>query len=257
MFSYAVNIRDTDYPAVRHVLDDGHLGMSDEQIEEVLLEVFPDPSPEEVENFMRSLQRIGRRALPVVRNLIPVAQSVLPALGPYGMLASAGLGVVNQLLPPQRQRSGQPQRPQQQRPTRHPATPRATPPSRPTPRPLVPTQRAPTAPGTTAPAAAQLVSLLSQPQVMQSLLAMVMGQRGRTSASAGGRRIPQHAIANALSEYAQALADALEHEGTPEHDTYYFDEQRSPRCDLANPAERAQLLFDDLVRESMANELTI
>jgi hypothetical protein len=102
------------------------------------------------------------------------------------------------------------------------------------------------APTTAAPA--QLVALLSQPETMQALLALVMGQYGRASLPVGDQQVPPAAFATAISELA-AEAAGLDR-GT---EAYWYDPHGAPRCDVSNPCARAALVMSDLA-EAVAAE---
>src|SRR6266545_5949263 len=67
-------IAETAYPASRSVIRDPHrTRLSDEAIEDLLGDLFPGAAPEDVEDFMRDLQRFGKLAAPVAQRALPGA----------------------------------------------------------------------------------------------------------------------------------------------------------------------------------------
>lgn len=224
------NIADTDYPASRRALNHNNAQLSDQQLEIQLAELFPNSSAEEVENFMRSLQRFGRQIAPVAQRALPgiiqgAAQGGMVA-GPWGALAGALGGGAASLLS-----SG----------------PRAQ--TRPAPSPPVRNTRAAVPATNAAPSMApiqQLLALLARPETMQALSALLMSASGRNSVSVVNRTVPVAAFANAIAELAAEAAEAATPTGSNNLSEYLLDSSGQPRCDVANPGERARLLLADI-----------
>ena len=258
----------TDYPATRRVMGPIRERLDDQSLEAVLEEVFPDTAPEHVEDFMQSLQQFGRQAAPIAQKVAPgMAQGAAQgaALGPYGALFGALAGGASSLLQSSGPSGPGPgaAAPAVQRPAPIAAPPlaglgsSAMPPAaaRLTTT-LEPAATPGQAPATVAPAGqvpttvapAQLLALLSQPETMQALLALVMGQYGRTSLPVGAQQVPPAAFATAISELA-AEAAGLDR-GT---EAYWYDPHGAPRCDVSNPGARAALVMSDLA-EAVAAE---
>jgi hypothetical protein len=131
--------------------------------------------------------------------------------------------------------------------------------------PMTPPLAAPpgVAPGAPAAAAAQLLALLSRPETMQALLALMLASQGRATVPVGTQQVPPAAFANAIAELASvaALDDTPAGRDAAEH---LFDDVGRPRGDLANPAERAAILLADLasvaaaeMREDLRDEMGV
>jgi hypothetical protein len=228
---------ETDYPAIRRVMGPVRERLDDEELENVLETVLPGTDPDAIENFMSTVQQFGKQAAPLVKKVGPgIAQGAMQGAtvgGPWGALAGAVGGGATSLLSP----SGTAAAP-------GPApVAGVAPPAAPSPGPL---------PGGSPIAPAQLLALLSRPETMQALLALVMAQLGRSTVPVGGHAVPAVAFANAISELAAETAEvaASANNGS----TYWFDAHGAPRCDVANPAARAALLWSDLVEAAEAEE---
>lgn len=244
------SLQDTEYPAVRRVMGHERDRLDDDALERVLTDLFPGAMPEEVEDFMRSLQSFGRQVAPIAQRALPgvaqgAAQGAMVA-GPWGALAGAIGGGAASLL------SGGGSRPA----ARPGAAPAPGPPPAPLPGPAVappgPIEPpAGTAPGAAAPtpaaaATAQLVTLLSRPETMQALLALLMSGAGRSTVQVGRRDVPAAAFANAIAETAALVAEAAGHPLEQSVSEFLFDSLGQPRGDVVNPSERAALLLSDL-----------
>lgn len=214
------------------------------QLEQVLQETLgTDVTPEDVENFWGSLQKVGgavSKALPGVASGALTGATTGAALGPYGALGGALIGGA---LGGVAQSGGSSQRP---------ATPQAAPQT-----PATPAQQPQTvSPGQPAaapvPAAAQLLQAMFQPEVLQALMAMMMGQAGRRDIPVGGKAVPVGAFTNLLGVLAnQAAAEhtaAVPNGGSP---GYLSDYAGQPVVDPAVDEQRAQVLYE-LLREADA-----
>lgn len=105
-----------------------------------------------------------------------------------------------------------------------------------------------TAATASSPATAQLLALLSQPETMRALLALLMPQSGRQSIPVGNQQIPPAAFANAIAELAYEVAESVTTNGNGSD--YLFNKDGSPRGDIANPRVRAAILLTDLTSAS-------
>lgn len=239
------HLLETEYPAVRRVMQEDLQQLDDDALEELLSEWFPATEPDDVENFMRTLQKFGRQAAPIAQKALPgIVQGAMTGAtvaGPYGAIAGAiGGGAASLLSSPQ--------------PTTPASTPSATPtPQKPSPAP-VPVAPPPAASPAASPpqaapgqaALAQLVFLLSRPETMRALSSLLLPGAGRQTQQVGNQQVPALAFANAISELAGELAEAY---AVPEEDgvsNYLLDEYGEARGDIFNPAERAALLIADL-----------
>jgi len=222
---------DTDYPAVRRVMGPERDVLSDDALEDMLASTFPDHEPGEIEDFMSTVQRVARDAAPIVQRVAPAmaqgATSGAAVGGPWGaLIGGVGGGAASLLTAPGV----------------------VTPPPAPAPPPQAPAvPAAPPGGGpASAAAAAQLLTLLSRPETMQALLALLMGSAGRSTVTVGQRRVPATEFANAISELAAEVASSP---GSAPH--YYLDEEGEPRCDLFDPRARAALLWRDMAEAAV------
>lgn len=217
---------DTSYPAVRRVMGPKREQLDDAAVEHLLGELFPGVEPEDVEDFMGSLQGFAKQAAPLARQALPGAiqgaQQGAMVAGPWGALAGAVGGGAASLMGGRAQGTA---------PT--PAQPG--------------NPAAPAGQGAPSPqvAAAELLALLSRPETQQALLALLMSGAGRSTVQVGTTPVPTHAFANAISEIAARVAEATDMPAS-EVSGYLVDSEGNPRGDIVNPAERARLLLGDL-----------
>jgi hypothetical protein len=249
------HLAETDYPAVRRVMGPDRMQLDDDALEVLLERTFPDADPEDVEDFMRTVQQFSRQVAPLAQRVLPgAAQGAVQGAtvaGPWGALAGGVIGGVSSLI-------GGGARP---RPAGPPAAAGGAPPQ-PAPAPIAPPPPGappalapaggapgalPPVAGAPAPAAtAQLLGLLSRPETMQALLAMLMSASGRPAVAVGQRQVPPAAFANAIAELAAVAAaedGPLPGDAAAEH---LYDPDGRPRGDIANPAARAAILLSEL-----------
>lgn len=243
----------TDYPAVRRVMGSQRMRLDDTQLEDLIESMFPESDADDVEDFMRDLQSLARKAAPLAQRALPGvmkgAASGAAVAGPWGAIAG-GLGggvasLVGGKAAPARP-AGSPSRSAAATAAAvAPAAPAR--PSWPATTPLSPSPAPDAGSGAARPiAAAQLLALLSRPETTQALLAMLMGGAGKPSVAVGARAVPATAFANAIAELASETAAAWS--GTPRQATsdYLLDDAGDPRGDIYNPSARAALLLSDL-----------
>jgi len=211
---------------------------------------------QELEEFLGALTSLGGQIARGAQSFLPQVQQFVQtpqfqaglqgalqggqmgmAAGPYGAAIGAGVGLLSSLFGGQRPA---------------PAPPAGMP-TMPLPAPAPPMQMPP--PGgfgvTAQPArgapAAQLLGLLSHPQVLQALMAMLLGPAGARTVPVGGAQVPVGQIPAALglianqaqAEHAAALAAA--------------GEVAAPEADPFEAAARvAQLLANDTAQATLA-----
>lgn len=242
-------IERTLYPAVRRSLPAGSKLIDDEAIENMLSDRFPGVDPEEVENFMRTLRKAGR-------TLAPMAQKALPGMiqgavqggmvaGPWGALAGAAGGGALSLLSSGGAQSPTPAGPSPGAPQAGPAPPPAT-----APPPAGPGAGGPGAAQSSSPVA-QLLWLLSRPETIQALSALLVSAGGQPSVPVGQRQVPAAAFANAISEAAARVTESAGSTDYGEVSPYLMDDLGHMRCDVSNPEQRTDLLFSDLIAQSL------
>ena len=231
---------ETDYPAVRRIMGSERERLDDEALEEMLGGLFPETDPADVEDFMRGLQRFGRQAAPLAQRALPGviqgATTGATVAGPWGAVAGAVGGGIASLAG-----GGQPPSP-----AASPAPAAAT---------TVPSAApAPGEPAAPNAAAAQLLALLSRPETMQALLALLMSSSGRPAVRVGSQAVPAAAFANAISELAAETAAAFAGPALDGLSEYLRDDHGMPRVDVMNPAERAALLLEELAEVAREEE---
>ena len=250
-------LRETEYPAVRRVRGPDRERLDDAALEGVLGGLFPGAEAEDVEDFMRGLQSFGRQAAPLAQRALPgIAQGAAQGAmvgGPWGALVGAVGGGAASLLSGGGPTAGRPTAPAPgpiAAPGTAPAAPGVTlglvPGLAPPPAPVGPAPTPGGAPPPAQAATAQLISLLSRPETMQALLALLMSGSGRSTVPVGSRDVPAGAFANAIAETAALVAEAAGHPFEQSMSEYLFDSVGQPRGDIVNPGERAALLLSDL-----------
>ncbi len=225
-----------DYDLLRQLAREEYRNATPEQFDELLWEVFDGMTPEQIESFWDTLKsvgktvlRVGQRALPGV---ISGATTGAAAGGPWGALLGGLAGGVRSAM-----RAPQPG--QAPRPTPRPAPPAGAAPSRPA----------------GGPAAAQLLQLIQSPQLLQSLLSLIMGGAGARTVPAGRSEtaVPPAAFVTALAELAErASVEAAELQARESTPAYLLDEEGEPVCDPASREERTNRLLD-LLQEDQAS----
>lgn len=246
---------DTSYPAVRRVMGPERERMTDEALEDMLGDLFPEAAPGDVEDFMRSLQTFGKQVAPLAQRALPGviqgATTGATVAGPWGAVAGAiGGGAAGLLGGGGAKPAPRPQPPASPPPVPAPTTPQpAMMPPSPVAEPSSPAPVAAPPAGaaavTATAAPAQLLALLSRPETMLALLSMLMASAGRNTVTVGTQAVPANAFANAISELAEEAAFAAT-PGSGAASRYLHDPAGNPRCDIASPAERASLLLADV-----------
>lgn len=227
---------DDPYPALRAALAPEYRYLPPEAIESIFGSI--GLSAEDLEfDFGRALRSAGQAAAGLAPTVLPIAGTALGTVfggpvggalgGTLGQLAGGAIGTA----------AGPRPRPRGPRPV-----------------PSVAGLR-PGAAGLTAPprapggstAAATLLRLLSQPEVLRALQGMALGSLGSRSVPVGGTPVPNGAFANLVGSLAtRATAEhhavaAGEDEGVP---AYLLDGTGEPVVDVTLPEERAGRLLE-------------
>jgi len=230
------------------------------------------------DDFWNTLNSIGRAAAPVLERAAPAmmqgAASGAP-MGPYGMLAGAGLGLVSSAIGPQARPAAAPT----PRPAPAPSPPPAAPPSvavapppASAPAPPPPPAGAPsptsTLPSTATPAASQtpaalpsgagaaatFVSLLNNPAVRAAMLSQVAPAAGRSDVPApNGASLPRGAINSLLMQLLSNATEALPEAEAVTEQEYLRDEAGEFLVDPASPEQQAALVLAHLQRPRPAS----
>lgn len=224
------------YPEITKILAAEYGEMPAEVVEEIIARNFgEDVSPEDLElsigNVLNAAGNVAQNVLPVVAPIAPIAGAGIGTAlgGPVGAAIGGQLGTIaGQAIAPGK-----------------PAQPGAMPPT-------PAGQMMP--PGGGSPSAAQLLPMLCNPEVLQALMAMLMGGAGRPNVMVGNTPVPPGAVANTIAALAnQAAAEynavAPGGEAVPR---YLLDERGEFLCDPAVPEQRAAVLvrrFNEAARQ--------
>lgn len=217
---------------LRKVLNPEFAQLSDSEIAILLDQILGRMSPEEVEGFWDTLNKVGRAvggvAKQVAPTALPIAGTALGAYlgGPMGAQIGSRLGQMGGQIIGGRKPSAPvgPQRPSVS-PVAPPLPPRAT------------------------STVNQLMALIQNPLFLKSLLGQVLGSAGRQSVPVGpqGATAPFGAFMNALGSLASmAASEAQVDDESVEAFAYLQDEEGNFLVDPANPDERAQRLLEIL-----------
>jgi hypothetical protein len=234
-------ISETDYPAIRRVMGPERAEIDDADLEGLLGELFPGAAPEDVEDFMGTLQRATRSVAPMAQRALPgmmqgAVQGATVA-GPWGALAGAlGGGAMSLMGGP----TGGPGRVAPPQALAAPAL------GGPVVAPVAPAPFSVPGGGSAGPsnaAVTQLLALLSRPETMQALLALAMSTSGRPAIASGPSTQSPAAFANAISELAAEAA--LQGAGEPAcgHGRELCE---CTDCSQASPREQAAWLVMQL-----------
>ena len=207
------------YEGFRSLIGEQYQEASHDELREMLAEVVSDMSPEEMEGFFKSLKKIGKKAFKFAKKAVPGvikgATTGFSVGGPWGaLIGGVGGGAISGL-------SGSRRRPRP-RPRGRPGRGRGR-------------------------ASSRLLRLLQSPQLLRSIGSLVAGRRGRRSVPAGGSRVPIGGILNLLGSLAnRAAVEAHELEAAEAVPEYLLDESGEALGDIANPDERADMLWEFL-----------
>jgi hypothetical protein len=219
----------SDYQGLRQVLAPPYRNWEAGDIE-ALFESY-NLSAEDIEGFFDTLKDIGKAVVSVAPAILPVAGTVVGSAfgGPLGgalggALGQAAGGAISKATAPQ---------------------PQTPPPAAPG----VQIPRVPQSPPGAAPMAGQLMQTMFRPEMIQSLMSMLLGQLGRPNVTVGSTPVPVGAFTNllgAMANQAQAEYNAASpsvREGLPEYLRDYAGEAVG---DPAVAEHRARALWEML-----------
>lgn len=227
-------------------LSDEYVDVQPEELAEAMSNVFGSLTPAESFNVAKALGQIGKGAAqalddPALRQIavaaLPIAGGAVGTAvgGPVGTAVGTSLGAAagTALSPTPTSAAPKPSKPAA------PAT--ASPPPANVPKPAASAGAA--AQGSAA--AAKALACSQQPDVLKALLALALGEHGRSSVNG----IPVGAVMNMLSTiYSRAAADADELSYARERvPSYLFDADGFLSADPISPSERADALYDALL----------
>lgn len=225
------------FDVIRQVLSPEYQDLSDVEMEDFLQEVLGSMSPEEVEGFWSTVRNLAGNVLPIAGQVVGTAVG-----GPVGAAIGRGVGqLAGQAL---------------SRPTTRPRPTPARPPvggppagaaaQRPAAAPAASPSTAVPAGGSSA--TAQLMALLQNPALLQSILGQIIpGGRSSTPPAQESSPAPFGAYMNALSTLAiEAAMEANRWGAGQETPAYLLDAEGNFLCDPAVPEERARVLLEQL-----------
>lgn len=215
------------FEEIRGALAPEYQDLPAEEVADLFLEA--GMSPEQAEGFLKSLGKIAQTALPVVGTAVGTAFG-----GPVGGMVGGALGGVAGKAIGGATRD----RPRHRRQPRRPRSPRR--------RRMRARRRRPRRVRRQPVAAAQLQQFLSNPKVIQALMAMALGREGARTMQVGSGRLPVAAVANTVSYLAQEAAAAYNAEmpySTESVPGYLLDESGEFLADPLDAAERAELVL--------------
>lgn len=237
------------YYATRQFLTPQYRYLPTEDVESLLVETFPDMSPDDVESFFTNIGRslgsfgreIGRRAPGIISGAVSGATTGA-ALGPFGALggALAGGAIGGATHRPQRGATSAAGIAQQIGGQALGALSRTGGTAG-----LI-GQLGQTALGSLAGgqrgAGGRLAALLAQPQTQQAVLNTLMGGAGSQSVRAGGQSLPIQSILSALGTLATRTAEEYEMAG----ESLVGEMAGESAFDPANPDEQAAYILETL-----------
>lgn len=220
--------------AAREALDPEFRDIPDEAVVEIIENAIEGMSPEEIEGFFSSLKNIAMSVAPIALPMLGGALGTFVG-GPAGTAIGASLGqAAGKLLAGGGgRRAPRPVRRPRIRPGRAPR--------------FGPTSPVPQGGSS---AAAQLMALISNPDLLKLLLGSVLGPAGRESVRIGPEalRTPLPSLLNAIVELAEAAAQEAHatsraSQGIPE---YLYDSDGEAIVDTSDAGARAQILLEQL-----------
>ena len=242
------------YREIRGVLAPEYRDLPDESVEAIVQSSLGAVDTEALDDFLGGLKKVGQTVAKAAPSVLPIVGTVAGTAfgGPVGASVGGALGraaggaIGGAAAGGGGRRRGRGTRAQGMRPG-VPGSPAAA---------LPPGLGA--APAQGSPAAQQLLSLLSRPEIIQALMAMALGPAGRTHIPVGGEPaapgkpaeppvpVPVGAIANVIGTLAnQAGSDlnAAEPQQGESVPSYLLGEGGEFLVDPAVPEERAQLVI--------------
>jgi hypothetical protein len=233
-------VRHNSYSEIREILASEYRDLPDESIEALVQQSFGSASAEDIESFLSGLKKVGSVVTKALPTVLPIVGTVAGTAfgGPLGAAVGGTLGKLAGGAVQGATAGGKPRLPKPAALAKHAlagvkAVAGAVGPAGPA----------------GSPAAAQLLGVLNRPEILQSLMAMIMGPVGRPNVPVGGNPVPLGAFANLIGSLAnQAAAEynaiaAHEGESIP---TYLLNESGDFLVDPAVPEERAGLLLSML-----------
>jgi hypothetical protein len=237
--------RHSSYAEIREILASEYRDLPDESIEALVQQSFGSASAEDIESFLSGLKKVGKVVTKALPTVLPVVGTVAGTAfgGPVG--AALG-GTLGKLAGGAVQGATAGRKPRLPKPAALAKKALAG---------------AKAVAGAVAPAgspaAAQLLGVLNRPEILQSLMAMIMGPAGRPNVPVGGNPVPVGAFANLIGNLANQAA--AEYNATAVHEgesipTYLLNESGDFLVDPAVPEERAAVLLSMLQQAAVETD---
>jgi hypothetical protein len=219
---------------LRDVLHDDYADASNEEMQDALFNILDTMTPAEGFNFMKTLRNIGKAGKKILKDPVvgQIAKVALPAAGAAlgtvvgGPLGTAVGGKLGQVAGQAFTGASKPRK----------AATRA--------------KAAKTSPKGGSAAAAKLLQLTQNPDMLKSLMALALGSHGKKSIKVGksGPTVGAGAFINLLSTLAKKAsedADELSRESEAAS-AYWLDSEGDYLADPADPESRAEALYSVL-----------
>lgn len=225
-----------------NILAAEHRNLSPKQIENVLQRNLGETSIEQMEDFLSVMKDIGNGVVQALPAVLPVVGS---AFGPVGTVVGTAAGaLVGGATQAAKKGSTKPakSKPKSKSVAKAPAIKKSAP--------VAPANTLVTANNN---AAAQLFSLIMRPEVLQSVMAMMLGSDGAKEIKVADQDVPVGAFANLLAVMANNTAaeyNSIAQTNDESVPDYLMDCDGQFRCDIAVPEQRAALLLE-LLQETM------
>lgn len=239
----------SSYSEIREILASEYRDLPDESIEALVQQSFGSASAEDIESFLSGLKKVGNVVTKALPTVLPVVGTVAGTAfgGPVGAALGGTLGNLAGGAVQAATAGGKPGgKPRLPKPAALAKT--ALKGAKAVAGAVVPAG---------SPAAAQLLGVLNRPEILQSLMAMIMGPAGRPNIPVGGNPVPVGAFANLIGALANTAAAeynataAQEGESIP---TYLLNESGDFLVDPAVPEERAGLLLSMLNQSAVETD---
>ena len=250
---YEDGLTEEELLGFRASLSNVYRGLTEDELEDQLIEFLERMMPAEAESFRRTLANIGQTAAQIGSQLLPTLGTTVGTMISPGIGTAVGRALGNiggQLLGRAAQRRS---------PTAsiRAAAATAPTPAAPVPEPTagtIPTGAAAVGTATGSAAVAQLLQLLQTPQIQQALASARLGQAGAQEMTVGSSEnatsAPPAAFLNLVSSVAnRAAMEVARFEPGADFPGYL----EGAGIDLANPDERARVLWERFARVKISD----
>lgn len=241
-----MDIASLGFEETAKILATEHREMSPRQIESMLKRNLGGTSLEQMEDFLNVMKDIGNVMVKALPAVLPIVGS---AFGPVGTAVGAAAGAVVGGATQAANKKKQPSKPRSQT---KPAAKSSVSSNQPS---INQPSISATASNSTN-SAAQLLNVLMRPEVLQSIMAMMLGKDGTKEIKVGDQNVPVDAFANLLAVMANNMAAQYNTISQPDEESipnYLMDSNGEFKCDIAVPEQRATALLEILHESTQAS----